>query len=159
MTEKDKDFLEGVAISAACHVLPVRKKQPIAYSYNGVILPALPEWDREMYPYAVIRHSKAYSYTVNGVTYSDVEKYALVVADEPFYGEDVADGYGAGCMFSILKTWICRTPELSTWEFGEGINSPGVSRPVPGIWANHDVLDKDSEEVYISASEPIPIYE
>jgi hypothetical protein len=31
-----------------------KQKTPIAYLYNGVQLPPLPEWDREKYPYAVI---------------------------------------------------------------------------------------------------------
>jgi len=41
MTDKEKDFLHGLAISAACAALPVRKLMPIAWSYNGVVLPGI----------------------------------------------------------------------------------------------------------------------
>lgn len=138
MTEKDKDFLEGLAISAACHVLPVRKKLPIAYSYNGVILPALPEWDREMYPYAFIGHN----FIMTPILY---------VASEITHGYDDYDYWVA---YGVRIATYDGT--ANAWTESDGAESyQNVSRI---DWANFDVLNEDGS-VYLSASEPIPVYE
>lgn len=140
MTTKDKDFLEGVAISAACHVLPARKvfREPIAYSYNGVILPALPEWDREMYPYAFIGHN----FIMTPILY---------VASEITHGYDDYDYWVA---YGVRIATYDGT--ANAWTESDGAESyQNVSRI---DWANFDVLNEDGS-VYLSASEPIPIYE
>ncbi|MBR5862186.1 MAG: hypothetical protein IKZ08_02550 [Bacteroidales bacterium] len=61
------------------------KKEPIAYLYNGVQLPKLPEWDKEQYPYAAVYY---------GIYYSDYPEYGpeepiyragFVAADQPLF--------------------------------------------------------------------------
>lgn len=46
------------------------------YLYNGVKLPALPEWDKETYPYAVIRTA--------GTDYGGNTRYDLRAFSTPF---------------------------------------------------------------------------
>lgn len=141
MTEKDKDFLEGLAISAACHVLPVRKvfREPIAYSYNGVILPALPEWDRERYPYAFIAHS--------------AERYIyFFVLDEPTYHEG-SDGVW---YISAVSHSVTDYEDPSEWRPGSGNT---IDRACTGLmWSNFDMLSWTGS-VLLEASEPTPVYE
>ena len=139
MTEKDKDFLEGLAISAACHVLPARKvfREPISYSYNGVILPKLPEWDREMYPYAVI------------VTITYTSEYWFVPLDKARTCQD--SGMMRG--FAGYDQYL-HNAGTNVWTKSELPNLV-----VPFVkWANYDVLDTFGN-LYLSASEPVPVYE
>lgn len=107
-------------------------------SYNGTILPALPEYDKETYPYAAIVFNgteyklclKRSSYTVYtsgdyvGINPMNYPKYRLVD--------------GAWESFAQTTTFYS-TP----------------------IWANHDLYYQDDEELagtlYLAASEPVPI--
>ena len=114
------------------------KVEPIAYLYNGVRMPPLPEWDREMYPYAVI---------------GDVlGKTALLVVQEKPY-------YSAQTDYIILPgNSILYSTSLGEWgTYGEASDrrfKGGLLR-----WTSHDVIYADSTEVYFEASEPIPVYE
>ena len=148
MTEKDKDFLEGLAISAACHVLPVRKKQPIAYSYNGVILPALPEWDRERYPYMCMTTNSSNS-VVN-----------LHMSSEPVV-------YDGKLNVTMIRTAYVPKPRLfvswtennNAWgEIAEPSTDYNIYYSNPLIWTNTDIV-KSNGDVYMAASEPVPVYE
>ena len=67
MTEKMRSSVMGLILSLFSSPLPEVQKQPVAYLYNGVRLPKLPEWDRETYPYAtisVISHMTALTVTL-----------------------------------------------------------------------------------------------
>ena len=150
MTEKDKDFLEGLAISAACHVLPARKvfREPIAYSYNGVILPKLPEWDREMYPYMCMTTNSSNS-VVN-----------LHMSSEPVV-------YDGKLNVTMIRTAYVPKPRLfvswtennNAWgEIAEGNTDYNIYYSNPLIWTNTDII-KSNGSVYLAASEPIPVYE
>ena len=146
------DFLEGLAISAACASLPARKtyqKEPIAYSYNGVILPALPEWDREMYPYAVITKSWISTYcslyVSKNVPYayiSDFSHKSTVIAWE---GERIQ-------IESIQDTeW---EPET---EWYTSNDSNVALKEDSWAWANCNI--KMDGSVWLSTSDPLPVYE
>lgn len=150
MTEKDKDFLEGLAISAACHVLPARKvfREPIAYSYNGVILPKLPEWDREKYPYAVIICA-AFPYE---------GEYMLFVSDAVV---NVINVFG-GDSLQTDGSCLCYRIENSEFVHYSTLDNTLISGSEI-VWANHDIhrgpQDEEPGKLVLSASEPIPIYE
>ena len=144
MTEKDKDFLEGLAISAACHVLPVRKvfREPIAYSYNGVILPALPEWDREMYPYAWIRRKPLGGYWLhiqNEINFTTSDTGAESIEINP----DNCLRYSKSG-----DEWVKETIAASSAVATDGWM----------VWANFDMYST-SGALIIAASDPIPVYE
>ena len=56
---KDRILKEGRVLPGniiKVEAVDTNAKTPDGYSYNGVQLPKLPEWDKEMYPYAVISY-------------------------------------------------------------------------------------------------------
>lgn len=149
-----QDLLSGMASAAASR--GVLRRTPIAYLYNGVQLPGLPEWDVETYPYAVIAQNMD---PVNNQYYA-----WLWCAKSPFtWIKFLSKGYFKSNPSD--KGIYCRCPidggtewtafvEEDTTESGyvaSGANSEGV-------WANHDVFDA-SGNVVLSASEPVPVYE
>lgn len=117
-------------------------KEPIAYLYNGVRLPKLPEWDRGVYPYAVIVVLSNGTYrllcTAEQVThvYSEFILISNTTANYTFISYDLVDG---------------------EWE---QVNKGAM---VPAIWTNHNLYYHETEEeageLYMAASEPIPVYE
>lgn len=133
-------YIVGFNLGLAGMAYPYSAPTPIAYLYNGIRLPALPEWDRGMYPYAVIVHTgadyklclKKSAYTVFtsgdyvGINPMNYPKYKLV------------DG---------------------VWESFTQITA-FYSSP---IWSNHDLYYQDGEELagtlYLAASDPVPVYE
>ncbi len=115
------------------------KKTLVGYSYNGVVLPALPEWDDKTYPYAVI-----YVDSTTG-------KYC--------------------CVFEKTKQRVIVSTFISLWasyyQMDSGVWENRGSGTVGGkiVWANHDVYYANNEEngelsgtLYLSASNPIPVY-
>ncbi len=151
-----KSFEEGIILALVSPPLPhVVKKQPIAYSYNGVILPPLPEWDRERYPFAHIEdisNGKALSVSLvctdkplgfNGSTSSPMyvsnpkERFEYIKYDLVDNGENVADAI----------------PEEESGA--EGI----IGVPSWVVWANYDFMGWNTNTVLVAASEPVPVYE
>ena len=125
------------------------KQEPIAYLYNGVRLPKLPEWDREAYPFAVIGdHGLNYPsalYVLSADAYYKLNGNQLWLfasaglqweADD---GKWSASGENAGDTINVL---INSTSFASTYEL---------------IWTNFDA--EYNGTLYLSASEPVPIYE
>jgi hypothetical protein len=111
----------------------------VAFLYNGVRLPKLPEWDREAYPYAFIAHT--------------IKKYIyFFVLTEPTYHTDDSG------------QWVITAVTHSVTDY----NNPGEWRPESGetndrvvgslIWSNFDMLKSDGS-IALEASEPVPIYE
>lgn len=149
----NKDFARGMIVSMALKALPVRKKSPIAYLYNGVRLPALPEWDREAYPYAVICDSSSITAP---------EQYRLFVSAYPFVRNGDNERITTSVVDSEGFNWYCTIESrlsstmLNVWtDFDEITFTSAFSQK--GVWANHDILDANGE-VYLAASTPIPIY-
>lgn len=124
--------------------------EPTAYSYNGVILPALPEWDREMYPYAWI--------TYNG-TSDNVNYYRFIFSATPAVKrKDVLKG-------DILKVenttaYIIYTDgDMTRWTLlFENNSNDNVLSTHKLLWCNEDILD-NSGNVYFTASDRIPVCE
>ena len=113
---------------------------PIAYLYNGVQYPTLPEWDKEVYPYAYI--SKANQLNVlSGVTFGMNDGYpSLKIApvNHPFY-------YGG------TDEW--NGPYTANDITGEWVRCSAIA------WANFDVIDASDNSTILAASEPVPVYE
>lgn len=113
------------------------------YLYNGVELPALPEWDKSAYPYALILYTPIFG----------IAQWTLYVGSEIIYRQ-VTSGYQVG--FSTCKTW---TTSGKVWSARDDnaeetyIVSVGSSSLK---WANFDVLNDDGS-VYLAASDPIPV--
>jgi hypothetical protein len=111
----------------------VVKKQPIAYSYNGVILPALPEWDREMYPYAVIG-------LLDGVYHLTYHYTTFAVYDDGTY---YIPGSGTSAYALTDGEWVFTHLWLKS---------------LTAVWANYD-MQTDGGTLVLAASEPTPVYE
>ena len=47
-------LVNGKLVKHDVHVVSKESVEPIAYSYNGTVWPALPEWDKTTYPYAIL---------------------------------------------------------------------------------------------------------
>lgn len=137
----NKDFAKGMIVSLALKSLPVRKKSPIAYLYNGVRLPALPEWDREAYPYALMWG--AYSWT--GYT------YYLDVCAEIFY-----DGSNIGVSGGYQR-FFCPEGNPTKWSSSTSGEESLVCSIASVMWANFDVMGENGA-VVLAKSTPIPIY-
>ena len=119
------------------------EKQPIAYLYNGVQLPPLPEWDKETYPYAVIVDISVPSDAVGSSGYWVVPQKSVYTVSNNGIMDAVR--YDRGYVYEA---------ETDTWRLG-GISGSSTAFVK---WANYDVCDS-SGNVYLSASDPIPVYE
>lgn len=125
-----------------------RKRVPVAFLYNGVRLPALPEWDRSVYPYAVI------SIRTNSAVYN------LAFTKSPIMSN--ADG--------SLKIGMTGTPsgldkgEFENFKLSDGVWVSGhqggvtVSR---AVWSNNDLYYSADAGggLFMAGSEPVPVYE
>lgn len=140
MNSKMKGFVKGLALGLAGKPLEFAPgKEPVAYLYNGVRLPKLPDTDC---PYKVIgKH-----------TYPSGEVYYYFVAkNEPFTATN-----DVNISFMINAPVMYRIPDgQAAWE---SIGTVGLT--LEYVWSNHDVYDaNDSTVLYHEATEPVPIYE
>ena len=108
------------------------------YSYNGVVLPKLPEWDKETYPYAFI-------YKILG------SQYGFIVSDTRPYRQDDRIYCGSNKMGNLANPEVFHIPRadhaFTTFEsYGNA------------VWTNTDILNTDGS-VFLKATDPIPIYE
>ena len=116
------------------------EKVPIAYLYNGVQLPPLPEWDTEAYPYVFYTNGfmgiGAGITCISGMEYYDNNgSYSFHYTGAIKY--NVKDnGWGEPTVYSDTKS--CAISAVK--------------------WANFDVLNSDGS-VYLEATDPIPVYE
>lgn len=162
-------FLKGLALGLAGKPLEFAKvKEPVAYLYNGVRLPKLPEWDKTAYPYAAI-------YTYHGASEAQNPIYRLIVSDGPFaivhktfvllgkeYDALEWDG-------NYIAKW-----KIATWDYwdadgsGTGGSFFGLEDATDAVvWTNTDIHYADdystdetlADTVYLAASEPVPVYE
>lgn len=132
-----------------------RAKEPVAYLYNGVRLPKLPEWDREAYPYAVIRKdilSTKFKLLLFSKYKFDLDSSGVVhfgsLSDAE--GDDIVPGIGYALNTTSSEGWT------GYWEADRMAVSMESSLQGP-IWTNVDL--EYNGTMYLEASEPIPVYE
>lgn len=136
-------FKTGLALGLCGKALPW-KAEPVAWLYNGVRLPKLPEWDKETYPYAY----------VGITTYQGIEEYRAYFAKEKHTKSSSAMGF-------ITEDVIRYRLIDGQWvEHGPGISAI-IASP---LWSNVDIYYNSSVEevggtLYLAASEPVPVYE
>ena len=151
-----KSWLTGFILGLAGKPLSLGGgKEPVAYLYNGVRLPPLPEWDNETYPYAVIARDL---YPDGGAL------NVLYVHSTPFVTSDLTEKYGYVSVQvedgGQYMYWDCRSPDDAGW-LGARIpigSDAWEARITRIIWANTTIYNPD-DSVYIDASEPVPVYE
>ena len=141
-----QSFLSGLALGLAGKPLALAR-EPVAYLYNGVRLPKLPEWDREMYPYATILYFLVTPQFWVSTMPLEVEYNGNI------YNPCASAGTSAlqFCTYTGNDTWesfdVAEYPERTVWD-GAGIQ-----------WANYDVINSTDKSVFLEASEPVPVYE
>ena len=108
------------------------------YYYNGVELPALPEWDKETYPYAIIGSLN------NG--------YWLVITEEQHQAYDT---------YMSLYTTVMLKSSLDGNTWGE-LTDPSLDVMFAYydklLWSNYDIVT-DSGVLKLAASDPVPVPE
>lgn len=119
------------------------------YSYNGMILGALPpDWDKETYPYAFIRiYEKTryifYAYpSLPTATEPDSNGYTLIW--------EKGTGYQTTECYPSLSLWWEDIKSGTATVVGYRFKHEEI------IWANFDVLNEDGT-LYLAASEPVPV--
>lgn len=174
MTGEMKSSVMGLILSMVGKPLG-RKKEPVAYLYNGVRLPKVPEIpDRWDYPNWAI----CGPYTLDGY---DGVYYKFVATDEaPVPGGYIGKDEGAiGYSVNFCSSGLATTDELVVglyeYETGAklnyGMNSWGKlkgltitnwfgppAKSEKFLWTNTDILNED-DSVFLAASDPIPVYE
>ena len=132
-----------------CSVGAYAVKEPVAYLYNGVRLPKLPEWDKTAYPYAVILPD-------GGVAGGAETMYRLRIVDRPFV---VDSGDLVYCIDPDSQEILYRA--FSTdgeWEY-EKSGVIGFEQTLRNaVWTNTDIMTLLGE-VHLAASDPVPVYE
>ena len=122
---------------------PVRKKLPIAYSYNGVVLPKLPEWDRVKYPYAFIAGDSAEGYILRFLS-------VLPAVVPP--------GVSAGWSDASIMYYKTSGTSGDGWIFDSASDgSTGRTFMSGVIWSNADI--KYGDTIQMAGSDPVPVYE
>lgn len=150
---RKRSYAAGYLLSLAGKPLPLNtKREPVAYLYNGVRLPKLPEWDREMYPWAVIVSFPTLGYRLS--CFSSTARYYVDEASGLYsFGGTVENP--VPCL-----VWNKRFTDTDWCNFEERTNHSVTvkSSSNPLLWASFDILDEDGI-VYLAASNPTPVYE
>ena len=155
MADKDFAIMFNVGVELVQR-LRAKKQASGMYSYNGMVLPALPEWDKETYPVAAIMRAAGTNY-----------KYRLYFVTAPIYCSVSLGFHCAGvnakyCRYQLSedgRSW----GELTFAEVESGHVFPGVAGGYSIKWINTDLYlyDGNAEggngELAISASDPIPV--
>lgn len=148
-TRRKRSCAAGYLLSLAGKPLPLNtKREPVAYLYNGVRLPKLPEWDREMYPYAVIIYD-AFLYA---------GEYMLFVSDAVV---NVINALGGDSPYTDGSCLCYRIENSEFVHYSQLDNTLITGSEI--VWANHNIYrgpqDEEPGKLVLSASEPIPVYE
>lgn len=150
----------GFELGLAGFSFPYSKpRKPIAYLYNGIRLPALPEWDRGVYPYAVMS-----VFTEETSSNSSVGDISLCVCVYPlsFNGSNVVQTNAPERTKYLLYRYSPTNGDTGFSLAGEysGGTSNKVTYPSEedSFWSNHDIPNADGT-IYLAGSDPIPVYE
>ena len=141
-----RSFWQGFV--SALIVAAVETVDAVAYLYNGVKLPALPERDTDEYPYVYIAHRKFTTYELY-IAYATKEK--LSATSRGTFDTDEVTNNSFECI-------VCNTSGSVGDNYEWGAWSDFVGGAYPPIWSNYDVLSLVDGSVYLAASEPVPVY-
>lgn len=140
-----KSWLMGLALALAGKPRLLAKREPVAWLYNGVRFPLVPERNRKKYPYVFIAKSLI------------LKSYHAIASQEPAV---VLNGsFGT---IDYEYPWLrLNYDEETGWgnwrEMAEDAESSFVADS-SGAWTNYDLLKEDGS-IWLAASEPIPVYE
>lgn len=113
------------------------------YSYNGTMLPALPEWDKTTYPYAYI----ITDYPING-------GHGIIVSSIPLVA---IDGVMATTNTLVDIYGYIEGMGLTSWVHSNSCElTEGDGRGNSVIWCSSDIFS-DNGSLYLEASDPVPV--
>ena len=150
-----KSWLTGYALGLAGKPMPMGMRKPVAYLYNSVKLPPLPECDKETYPYAVLYKTllsyrlcylKHIQYTRN----TETGKTLLVIPKTSIRYRNMTMGDNKGVWEELPLD--ADSEIILAVRTGSLPSSSGIE------WTNVTLVDLDGNTV-IKASDPIPVYE
>lgn len=119
------------------------------YLFNGVELPALPSWSKTTYPYAYVGYH-------NGTTPKYI-RFAVFKYPLNYYSSKEAAYHSQGSNTS--RRWQYQDGAwVSTGQTYTG-NKGAIANPKQPFWSNVDVIDQTTGELWIAASEPVPVVE
>ena len=127
---------------------------PIAYLYNGLELPPLPDWDKTAYPYAIITEE----YLGRG--------YVLWVCSEVIVAhENWMDTGNTMLRFNGVTTYYrsWKIEDTEGWEedlsgdLTDANDADGNLINSPVLWVNFDMRNQENA-LYLAASDPVPVY-
>lgn len=133
-----------------------RRKQdrvPVAYLYNGVRLPGLPEEWKQFQNICVYQEPETSSFPGYCwlIGFSETPKSwtkKIVLATYTYHGTESG---------TALRTGMY--PNDADWNSIRDTLDVGYSDDLEKVlWANYDVYDPDGN-LYLAASEPVPVYE
>lgn len=144
--------------------------QPTAYSYNGVVLPKLPEWDKTVYPYAVIynsiKNAELYGTRVKVLTqpvaYQEYNILFVNGLNGKTYGVHETSGTYESIDYVLSDSeWVKDPDDFNLRMDIEVISSSASYAGVKGemLWSNYDINNLVDGGIYLAASEPTPVYE
>lgn len=141
-----------------------KPKKPTAYLYNGVRLPALPEWDRGSYPYAVIAKNDYTAYLYLSTCPMKYHYYTNYIAHLVSTDDGYAMLYKGMEDGEVFDSWnraeIVESGSAFTSPFTAGYHAMQLNGPsYECLWANYDVIDNEDGTLRVAASEPVPVYE
>lgn len=159
VTRRKRSFAAGCLLSLAGKPLPISKREPVAYLYNGVRLPKLPESEL---PYAVVEEWES---TFDG--YTGKVFFLSFYSEKIEWKQEGEQWFMPGKVLTYSTTDSAKIAEyydrisgpgavgLNVW--GTCTEEDGIAADNP-IWTNTDFINADGS-VYLAASEPIPVYE
>jgi len=134
------------------------------YSYNGMVSSALPEWDKDKLPHAVM---VLYDYST-GSMLGKVDKLVVYFLSEITITNDLYDSDGTYKDFVWYADGDQWVRAERAWDstgvfsaFGDIETHSGESLKFSlenVVWTNTDLYTTDNIP-YMAASEPIPVYE
>ena len=173
MTDKMKSFVKGILLSLVGKPFPLAEREPVAFLYNGVRLPKLPEWDSEKYPYAVIVGNSSGEFWLypTRLILSTVPLYYVnnnLAYWSLFYGS--ADGSAIGYEWVnydeenqniTYDPGFVRNEDMDTAFTAGGGAAQKTSLADDLLWANYDVYKHPGGTTLVlpACDDPVPVYE
>lgn len=138
-----RECIEWLLAGLCSRPLPMGAREPVAYLYNGVRLPGLPEeWNPVTHPFAFMYRS------VNG--------YRVIFSENPFY-ETADDGTWLICV-TVGEPALQANFAGTEWKDWETVRISRICSAAVVTWANFDVVDSEGNTI-LAASDPVPVYE
>lgn len=127
------------------HVMGKGGKEPVAYLYgpDRVRLPKLPEWDKSKYPYAFITLNNS-----DSVFLFFYQTASAIKLTDSGIRVDTSGGITARNRYKYDADSNSWSSTINTVHYGTNI-----------VWTSVDLYSTETEELLLTASDPIPVYE